>query len=306
MSSHCEPIVDRAAEICDLDHTPIICCCLPRRDRDILVSGQAFLKQPFSNLPEREHRVRTQLSILVLLSMTGCTETVAPRERTTPKATATPERVPGHWRPVGPAEAAVVCPATGLRFPKKAGLLPYRFVQRYKGKGLGYSVRYQASRRSWGDVYVYQLGFSSNQLRGTDSLLKRQLLRAESSIKYIVRRGLYSHFQKLRQGVVTMARDRGKYVLWFDSNGYGIAPGTVVGSCILKNDRAAYQTVKQAIEGTLPYGQPITVGVREGYIDFIGDDDHYRRAVPEALRLDMAERVERYKTGAQHIAMPAF
>lgn len=171
--------------------------------------------------------MRTQLSILVLLSMTGCTETVAPRERTTPKATATPERVPGHWRPVGPAEAAVVCPATGLRFPKKAGLLPYRFVQRYKGKGLGYSVRYQASRRSWGDVYVYQLGFSSNQLRGTDSLLKRQLLRAESSIKYIVRRGLYSHFQKLRQGVVTMAG----YRIWYGQYRYKMR-GVPVGSYI--------------------------------------------------------------------------
>ncbi len=106
------------------------------------------------------------------------------------------------------------------------------------------------------------------------------------------------------QGVVTTARDRGKYVLWFDSNGYGIAPGTVVGSGILKNDRAAYETVKQALAGELPYGKPKKVGVREGYIDFISDDDRYRAAVPEALRQKMAECTNSFKSGALHIEMP--
>ena len=106
------------------------------------------------------------------------------------------------------------------------------------------------------------------------------------------------------QGVLTTARGRGKYVLWFDSNGYGIAPGTIIGSGILRNDRATYETVKQAMDGELPYGKPKTLGVREGYVDFISDDDHYRQAVPESLRDKMSACVESFKSGAMRLPMP--
>ena len=56
----------------------------------------------------------------------------------------------------------------------------------------------------------------------------------------------------------------------------------------------------------MPYGRPLTVGVKEGYIGFISDDAHYREAVPEILRRKMAECIEGFESGALRIDMPEF
>ena len=108
------------------------------------------------------------------------------------------------------------------------------------------------------------------------------------------------------QGVIMAAKQLQKYVLWFDSSGYDLAPGTVAGSGALRNDRAAYETVKQAIAGTLPYGRSKTVGIQEGYVDFIQDNEHYKQTVPDSLRQRMAKRVELLKSGSIELEMPNF
>jgi basic membrane lipoprotein Med (substrate-binding protein (PBP1-ABC) superfamily) len=108
------------------------------------------------------------------------------------------------------------------------------------------------------------------------------------------------------QGIITVAKQRGKYVLWFDSNGYGLAPGTIIGSTVLKNDRGAYETVKLAIEGKLSYGAAVKVGAEDGFIDFITDDQIYIQNVPAPIREKMANRLQMFKTGALHLSMPDF
>ncbi len=86
------------------------------------------------------------------------------------------------------------------------------------------------------------------------------------------------------QGVVTAAHEMGTYVIWFDSNGYALEPGTVVGSTAIRQDTAVYETVKKAIEGSLPFGHADTLGIEEGFITFVEDDDIYRQSVPDELR----------------------
>ena len=86
------------------------------------------------------------------------------------------------------------------------------------------------------------------------------------------------------QGVITAAAEAGIYVLWFDANGYAQAPGTVVGSTSIRQDTATYETLKQAVEGTLPYGSAVTLGVESGFISFIEDDPLYIEHVPQSVR----------------------
>jgi ABC-type branched-subunit amino acid transport system ATPase component len=64
------------------------------------------------------------------------------------------------------------------------------------------------------------------------------------------------------QGVVKAARERGRYVLWFDSNGYAAAPGTVVGSSVVAHDEATYRAVKAFLSGKLELGKPSPGGGR--------------------------------------------
>ena len=105
------------------------------------------------------------------------------------------------------------------------------------------------------------------------------------------------------QGVVQAAADGKAFVVWFDIDGYGVRPGTVIGSAILRQDKAAYEQTKRYLAGTLPFGKAETVGVKEGYVDFAQDSPLYASAVPEATRRKVAETVSALKSGALSLPM---
>lgn len=100
------------------------------------------------------------------------------------------------------------------------------------------------------------------------------------------------------QGVVQAAADAKASVVWFDVNGYSVRPGTVVGSAILRQDKAAYESTKRYLEGKLPFGKAEIVGVADGYVDFVQDDPAYIAAVPDAIRKKQAALVTSLKSGA--------
>lgn len=94
------------------------------------------------------------------------------------------------------------------------------------------------------------------------------------------------------QGVITAAADAGVYVLWTDSNGYAQQPGTVAGSTEIDQQHAASEIVQRAAASELPFGSADTVGIAEGYIRFIEDDQLYRDTVPQELRSLQHEFIE--------------
>ena len=104
------------------------------------------------------------------------------------------------------------------------------------------------------------------------------------------------------QGVLKAAKDNSTYVLWYDSNGYEKAPGTVLGSTAILQEKAAYEKTKEAIEGKIPFGEARIVGVEEGWIRFLSEDPLYREHVPEELRERQAEIVEKLQSG--EISLP--
>jgi simple sugar transport system substrate-binding protein len=99
------------------------------------------------------------------------------------------------------------------------------------------------------------------------------------------------------EGVVQAAHSAGARVLWFDNNGYNVRPGTVVGCAVLAQDKAAYTQVQRWLDGELPFGKAETLGVAEGYVDFIQDDPDYILGVPEDIRKKQAAMIERIKSG---------
>ena len=106
------------------------------------------------------------------------------------------------------------------------------------------------------------------------------------------------------QGVLSEARRRGTYVLWFDGNGYAEAPGVVLGSSALEQRRTAYEKILAAIDGSVPYGSAEVVGVADGYVTFIEDDPLYIEHVPEAIRSAQSALVKEITSGKLRLAMP--
>ncbi len=95
------------------------------------------------------------------------------------------------------------------------------------------------------------------------------------------------------QGVIATARDRNAYVLWFDSSGFHHGPGVVIGSSLVKLDQAAYERTLQAIDGSLEFGVGEVLGVADGYVTFDDQDPNYIEFVPENVRAQHAELMQR-------------
>jgi simple sugar transport system substrate-binding protein len=99
------------------------------------------------------------------------------------------------------------------------------------------------------------------------------------------------------EGVLQAAAEHGARVIWFDTNGYGLRPGTVAGSSVLYQDRAAYEKTRDYLAGRLPFGSSELVGVAQGYVDFIEDDPHYKAAVKPEIREKQAALVDQIRSG---------
>ncbi|MDP2790653.1 MAG: BMP family ABC transporter substrate-binding protein [Rectinemataceae bacterium] len=106
------------------------------------------------------------------------------------------------------------------------------------------------------------------------------------------------------QGVIKAAQARGKYVLYFDSNEYKLAPGTIIGCGILRQEKAVYEVVKKALAGTLSFGAADILNARDGYVDFVDNDPLYLSTIPQDLRDRMATVVKSIRTGALKLEVP--
>lgn len=97
------------------------------------------------------------------------------------------------------------------------------------------------------------------------------------------------------QGVITQCQDKGKYIIHFDSNGYYKAPGTVVGSTIIRQKELTSKIITEFINGEIPFGEAHTFTAKDGYIDFIQDDPLYQDNVPEEIKNEIAKVVKKIK-----------
>jgi riboflavin transport system substrate-binding protein len=105
------------------------------------------------------------------------------------------------------------------------------------------------------------------------------------------------------QGVVKAAQQRGRYVQYFDSNEYRLAPGTIIGCAILAQERAVYEAVQKAMQGKLPLGRAEVVDAKGGYVSFADKDPLYLQNVAPGVRAPMAEMVKRLTAG--ELSLPA-
>jgi simple sugar transport system substrate-binding protein len=100
------------------------------------------------------------------------------------------------------------------------------------------------------------------------------------------------------QGVISAAKESGAYVLWFDSEGSGFAPGTVLASAVVRQEEAAETWTEMWLNGELAMGTSTRVGISEGFVDFPMEGKLFRKHVPESIQTEMAETIRRMKSGA--------
>jgi basic membrane lipoprotein Med (substrate-binding protein (PBP1-ABC) superfamily) len=90
------------------------------------------------------------------------------------------------------------------------------------------------------------------------------------------------------QGVIQAAQDRGKYVLYMDDEHYDLAPGTIVGCGVLKQQEIVYEKVTDALAGNIQWGSYEILNMSDGYVDFPDTNPLYISSVSEAVRAKLA------------------
>ena len=106
------------------------------------------------------------------------------------------------------------------------------------------------------------------------------------------------------QGLIHAIRDRGAYAVFFNTNEYHQAPGLVVGSGIIRQRELTKEILANFLEGNIQFGTARTIGVREGYIDFIFDDPGFRNHVPADIQERLAAFMYDFRAGRIEFTVP--
>ncbi len=100
------------------------------------------------------------------------------------------------------------------------------------------------------------------------------------------------------QGVIAAAKEAESYVLWFDSEGSSEAPGTVLASAVLAQDKAAEHWTSLWLEENPDTEKPAHLGYIDGYVDFPMDDSNFRKHIPESISTEMERLLQRISEGS--------
>jgi simple sugar transport system substrate-binding protein len=106
------------------------------------------------------------------------------------------------------------------------------------------------------------------------------------------------------QGILSAARELGFYVSWFDDNGFEKAPGYVISSSVLRQDKLAHEVTQEFLEGKIQYGTACIYGASEGYVALIQDDPSFISTVSPEIRDQLATVYTNICTGVLQLPSP--
>ncbi len=99
------------------------------------------------------------------------------------------------------------------------------------------------------------------------------------------------------QGVITAAKKLGKYIVWFDSPGTDAAPGVILGSAVLRQEKAAEEMVLAILDGSLEPGDIREGNIQNGYVLIEETEEAYMKHVPEEVRKKIRFQMEQFLSG---------
>ena len=106
------------------------------------------------------------------------------------------------------------------------------------------------------------------------------------------------------RGMIKTASERGAYVVSYNANEYQLASGFVVGCGIMEVKKLVLEILANVLEGKIQYGVSETVGVKEGYINFIFDDPGYRDSLPADIRQRFETFMDDLRSGRISYTIP--
>ena len=103
------------------------------------------------------------------------------------------------------------------------------------------------------------------------------------------------------QGVIASAKECGFYITWFDDNGFAKAPGYIISSSVVAQKKSAYEATTAFLNGNIEFGKAEILGIKDGYVDFIQDDENYLTSVDESIRKAVETEFQKVKNGEKEL-----
>ncbi len=94
-------------------------------------------------------------------------------------------------------------------------------------------------------------------------------------------------------GAIQAAQEKGRYIIGVDSNYIHHAPNTILACALKYADRAIFDVLIRAYDGTLPFGEIERWGILEGGIGFTIEDPDYLRNTPLMIQDEMKAIIQR-------------
>ncbi|MCL2042898.1 MAG: BMP family ABC transporter substrate-binding protein [Treponema sp.] len=88
------------------------------------------------------------------------------------------------------------------------------------------------------------------------------------------------------QGLVRTIAQRGAYAVFFNSNEYSRAPGLIIGCGSMEQKKLTKEIIADFLAGNIQFGSSRTIGVQDGYLNFIFNDPGFR----DYVSADIQER----------------
>lgn len=107
------------------------------------------------------------------------------------------------------------------------------------------------------------------------------------------------------QGLFKVAKEKGAYIVFHNTNEYKNAPGYVVGCGSMEQKKLTKEILKDALAGSIEYGTATTVGAQEGYLGFIADDPAYIENLPADIRSTFDAFMDDIRAGKVKYTLPA-
>jgi simple sugar transport system substrate-binding protein len=106
------------------------------------------------------------------------------------------------------------------------------------------------------------------------------------------------------QGVIATAKELGFYISWFDDNGFSKAPGYVISSSAMEQEKMAYEVATKYFEGKIEFGTATTVDIKDGYVTLITDDPIFENNFSDEYKSKLIDEYLKIKNGELVLEAP--
>jgi len=85
------------------------------------------------------------------------------------------------------------------------------------------------------------------------------------------------------QGLIKTATEKKAYIVWYNIDAYALAPDIIVGCGLMEQKKLTMEALNSVKNGTIQYGTSQVLGIRDGYLGFVFDNNAYTE-LPKNIR----------------------